>query len=128
MAPAATSARPAVRMMEEGTLAPDRPAARAKGTVRPSETPRMTSLTTSPAMKWFSLCTCRRGDLPASNPSSTPPPLPLISAMIRETGEMERDVGDGRKRKKEGVFWFIKKEEIGGNFFLVNNQCYFNLR
>lgn len=58
MAPAATSARPAVRMREEGALAPERPAARANGTVRPSETPKMTSRTTSPAVKWFSLwCT-----------------------------------------------------------------------
>ncbi|RZS18435.1 hypothetical protein BHM03_00050701 [Ensete ventricosum] len=56
MAPAATSARPAVRMREEGALAPERPAARANGTVRPSETPMMTSRTMSPAVKCFSLC------------------------------------------------------------------------
>lgn len=39
MAPAATSAMPATRMMLDVTVAPDNPAARAKGTVRPSETP-----------------------------------------------------------------------------------------
>jgi hypothetical protein len=51
MAPAATSARPAVRTSEEGALAPESPAAGAKGTVRPSDTPMMTSRTTSPAVK-----------------------------------------------------------------------------
>lgn len=56
IAPAATSAIPAVRMMEDEALAPESPAARAKGTVRPSETPMMISRTTSPAVKWCSLC------------------------------------------------------------------------
>lgn len=55
MAPAATSAIPAVRIMEDDALAPERPAASAKGTVRPSETPMMMSRTTSPAVKCFSL-------------------------------------------------------------------------
>ena len=55
MAPAATSAMPAVRTMEEVALAPDKPAARAKGTVRPSDTPMMMSRTISPAVKCFSL-------------------------------------------------------------------------
>lgn len=56
MEPAATSAMPAVRMIEEEALAPDKPAARAKGTVRPSETPMMMSRTTSLDMKCFSSC------------------------------------------------------------------------
>lgn len=51
IAPAATSATPAVRTMEEVALAPDKPAARAKGTVRPSDTPMMMSRTISPAVK-----------------------------------------------------------------------------
>ena len=54
MAPAATSAIPAMRIMEDGTSAPDKPAARAKGTVRPSETPMMMSRTISLDMKCFS--------------------------------------------------------------------------
>ncbi|KAL0541825.1 hypothetical protein IC582_021889 [Cucumis melo] len=61
MAPAATSAIPAVRTMEEEAFAPDRPAARAKGTVRPSETPMIMSRTMSPAVKCFSLCCWRSG-------------------------------------------------------------------
>ena len=56
MAPAATSAMPAVRTMDDVALAPERPAAKAKGTVRPSETPIMISRTISPAVKCFSLC------------------------------------------------------------------------
>ena len=61
MAPAATSAIPAVRTMEEEALAPDKPAARAKGTVRPSETPMIMSRTISPAVKCFSLWWWMRG-------------------------------------------------------------------
>lgn len=60
MAPAATSAMPAVRTMDDVALAPDNPAARAKGTVRPSDTPMITSRTISPAVKCFSLCWLRR--------------------------------------------------------------------
>lgn len=60
MAPAATSAMPAVRMIEEEALAPERPAARANGTVRPSDTPIIISRTTSPAVKCFSLCSFKR--------------------------------------------------------------------
>lgn len=60
MAPAATSAMPAVRTMEEVALAPESPAARAKGTVRPSETPMMMSRTISPAVKCFSEWCLRR--------------------------------------------------------------------
>ncbi|XP_025801628.1 E3 ubiquitin-protein ligase TRIM33-like [Panicum hallii] len=54
MAPAATSASPAVSTSAEDALAPESPAASAKGTVRPSETPMMMSRTTSPAVKCFS--------------------------------------------------------------------------
>lgn len=54
MAPAATSAIPAMRMMEEETSAPDKPAASAKGTVRPSDAPMMISRTILLDMKCFS--------------------------------------------------------------------------
>ena len=60
MAPAAISATPAVTMTAEVALAPERPAARAKGTVRPSETPIMMSRTISPAVKCFSLWSFNR--------------------------------------------------------------------
>lgn len=60
IAPAATSAMPAVRMIDDVALAPESPAARAKGTVRPSETPMMMSRTISPAVKWFSVCRFKR--------------------------------------------------------------------
>jgi len=60
MAPAATSAMPAVRMTEEATLAPERPAARANGTVSPSEAPIMMSRTMSPAVKCSSMWLLRR--------------------------------------------------------------------
>ena len=79
MAPAATSARPAVRTSEEGALVPESPAARAKGTVRPSDTPMMTSRTTSPAVKcrsrWlgrFSSNGCPRVAPPPSIDCPTP--------------------------------------------------------
>src|SRR5439155_11619814 len=49
--PAATSARPAVTMIELASRAPVSPAARAKGTVRPSAIPIPTSRTTGPAVK-----------------------------------------------------------------------------
>src|SRR5712691_4140748 len=49
--PAATSARPAVTMIELASRAPVSPAARAKGTVRPSDIPITTSRTTAPAVK-----------------------------------------------------------------------------
>src|SRR5437867_9967362 len=52
--PAATSARPAVTMIELASRAPVSPAARAKGTVRPSDIPITTSRTTAPAVKWCS--------------------------------------------------------------------------
>lgn len=61
MAPAATSAIPAVRTMDEEALAPESPAASANGTVRPSDTPMMISLTTSPAVKCLSLCCSKSG-------------------------------------------------------------------
>src|SRR6266850_2107855 len=51
MEPAATSARPAVTMIELASMAPVSPAARAKGTVRPSDIPITTSRTTAPAVK-----------------------------------------------------------------------------
>ena len=52
MDPAATSARPAVTMsLEDAELEPDRPAARAKGTVRPSDMPMMMSRMSSLAVK-----------------------------------------------------------------------------
>src|SRR5438067_3285158 len=54
MAPAATSARPAVRIRLVWFTAPDSPAARANGTVRPSDIPMTTSRTDSEAVKCFS--------------------------------------------------------------------------
>ena len=81
MAPAATSAMPAVRTMEEVALAPERPAARAKGTVRPSETPMMMSRTISPAVKCFSLCWFRSFCFSGSSliPCSS---LPICAALL----------------------------------------------
>src|SRR5437867_1935244 len=55
MEPAAISARPAVTMMWVWLMAPVSPAARAKGTVRPSDIPITTSRTTSLAVKWRSI-------------------------------------------------------------------------
>src|ERR1043165_2555566 len=49
--PAAISARPAVTTMADELTAPDSPAARAKGTVKPSDMPMTTSLTAAPAVK-----------------------------------------------------------------------------
>src|SRR4051812_49831816 len=55
MAPAAISAMPAVTMMCPDATAPDRPAASAKGTVKPSAMPITTSRTVSEARKWRSV-------------------------------------------------------------------------
>src|SRR6185436_8195407 len=58
--PAASSARPAVTIIAVGFGAlprpPVSPAASAKGTVKPSDMPMTTSRTTSPAVKWRSIC------------------------------------------------------------------------
>src|SRR5215472_12204432 len=54
--PAAISARPATTTRRLLSMAPEMPAARAKGTVRPSDIPITTSRTTSPAVKCFSRC------------------------------------------------------------------------
>ena len=54
IAPAASSATPATRITRELATAPERPAARAKGTVRPSDIPRTTSRTVSEPEKWAS--------------------------------------------------------------------------
>jgi FrmR/RcnR family transcriptional regulator, repressor of frmRAB operon len=51
-----TSASPAVMMMAVASTAPDKPAARAKGTVRPSDMPITMSRTVSEAVKCFSTC------------------------------------------------------------------------
>ena len=51
MAPAATSARPAVTTMCVEATAPERPAARANGTVSPSDMPITMSRTVSPDVK-----------------------------------------------------------------------------
>jgi hypothetical protein len=55
MEPAAASATPAVTMMVVESTAPESPAARAKGTVRPSDIPMTTSRTVSEAVKCFSM-------------------------------------------------------------------------
>src|SRR5438045_1951909 len=56
MDPAAISARPPITMRRVELTAPERPAARAKGTVSPSAIPMTTSRTNSPAVKCFSTC------------------------------------------------------------------------
>src|SRR3954453_21467146 len=53
--PAAISARPAVATIHVPTFAPERPAASANGTVRPSAIPITTSRTNSLAVKWRSM-------------------------------------------------------------------------
>src|SRR5450631_1011890 len=55
MAPAATSARPAVTTTLDELTAADRPAASANGTVNPSAIPMTTSRTLSEAVKCFSI-------------------------------------------------------------------------
>ena len=55
IAPAATSARPAVTMMAFEATAPERPAARANGTVKPSDMPITMSRTEAEAVKCFSM-------------------------------------------------------------------------
>src|SRR5215468_3021060 len=54
--PAAISARPPITISRVELTAPDSPAARAKGTVKPSAIPITTSRTNSPAVKWVSTC------------------------------------------------------------------------
>src|SRR5919197_3493300 len=56
MAPAAISATPAVTKRAVESMAPEIPAARAKGTVRPSDMPITMSRTTALAVKWCSTC------------------------------------------------------------------------
>jgi len=51
MAPAATSANPAVTIIAEESTAADKPAAKANGTVSPSDIPMTTSLTISVEVK-----------------------------------------------------------------------------
>jgi hypothetical protein len=53
---AATSARPAVITMPVDCTTPERPAAKAKGTVSPSGIPMTTSRIVSEEMKCFSTC------------------------------------------------------------------------
>src|ERR1700735_4551365 len=56
MDPAAISASPAITMIRVVVVAPDSPAASAKGTVRPSAIPITMSRTYSEAVKWDSTC------------------------------------------------------------------------
>src|SRR5207244_12076388 len=56
IAPAAISVEPAVMMTRVDSTAPDRPAARAKGTVSPSDIPITMSRIVSEAVKCFSTC------------------------------------------------------------------------
>lgn len=56
IAPAAISARPAVRMMPLESTAPESPAASANGTVKPSDMPMTMSRTVSESVKWRSVC------------------------------------------------------------------------
>src|SRR5712692_1290027 len=59
MEPAAISARPPTRISRVFCTAPESPAARAKGTVSPSDMPITTSRTKLPAVKCFSICVVR---------------------------------------------------------------------
>src|ERR1700756_460109 len=54
--PAAISATPPTTISRVELTPPERPAASAKGTVRPSDMPMTTSRTKSPAVKCFSTC------------------------------------------------------------------------
>src|SRR5438477_9599093 len=56
MDPAAISANPATTMILVAATAPDRPAAKANGTVRPSAMPMTTSRTNAEEVKCFSTC------------------------------------------------------------------------
>src|ERR1700685_592962 len=56
MDPAAISAKPATTTNRDAAIAPDSPAARAKGTVRPSAMPITMSRTTADDSKCFSTC------------------------------------------------------------------------
>src|SRR5207344_2705783 len=56
IAPAATSANPAVTMIWDEVTAAESPAARAKGTVKPSAIPITTSRTDSEPVKCLSTC------------------------------------------------------------------------
>src|SRR6202163_3191002 len=56
MEPAAISANPATTTMAVEETVPERPAARANGTVRPSDIPITTSRTVADAAKCFSTC------------------------------------------------------------------------
>src|ERR1700732_3470958 len=56
MEPAAISAKPAVTIRRVWEIAPVRPAARAKGTVKPSDMPITMSRTVLLAVKCFSMC------------------------------------------------------------------------
>src|SRR5712692_552912 len=59
MEPAAISASPPTKISRVFCTAPESPAARAKGTVSPSDMPITTSRTKLPAVKCFSICGIR---------------------------------------------------------------------
>src|SRR5207245_8865178 len=70
--PAATSARPPTRIIRVFCTAPKSPAARANGTVSPSDMPITTSRTKLPAVKCFSTCGARGIKQPPDEISNTP--------------------------------------------------------
>src|SRR3989442_15440439 len=97
--PAAISARPAVTMTAVVATAPESPAARANGTVRPSDIPMTMSRTVLPAVKCFSTW----GVCGMSTPVGGPILLGLPGGVVgRGLGEKEgpRTRGGGRPMRK----------------------------
>src|ERR1700682_1268918 len=96
MAPAAISAEPAVMMTRVDSTAPDRPAARAKGTVSPSDMPITMSRIVSEAVKCFSTCgvwgTC---DLRLGAGSAGGAPHRIVDWLPGGGRELEHGVGAG---------------------------------
>src|SRR5581483_5183761 len=98
MAPAATSASPAVTMMPLDSTAPDRPAASAKGTVRPSDMPITMSRTAAEAVKCFSTCgVCGILLLPFLAGSFRCHPTGHIAVCLRGSLQVELPDLDGRE-------------------------------
>src|SRR2546422_11053171 len=100
--PAAISARPAVTMTAVVATAPESPAARANGTVRPSDIPMTMSRTVLPAVKCFSTW----GVCGMSAPVGGSILLDLTGGVAGGSGE--RRVGEeGRSR---GAPYHLKKK------------------
>src|SRR2546428_11394683 len=95
--PAAISARPAVTMTAVVATAPESPAARANGTVRPSDIPMTMSRTVLPAVKCFSTW----GVCGMSTPVEDPILLDLPGGVVgRSLGENE---GSRTRRRRRSL-------------------------